>query len=325
MELLLDVCGLSLEVLSRGGYCKAIENVSFQIGKGETVGLVGESGCGKSLTALSIMGLLPETAKTDAGRIDFRGRDLLALNEDEKCTVRGKDISIVFQEPMTALNPLVPVGKQIAETYMLHHPCSRAVARKEAISMMQQVGLSRASSLYWEYPHQLSGGMKQRIVICMALINRPALLIADEPTTALDVTIQFQILELIKKLNKTLSTAILFISHDLGVVREVCSRILVMYAGYIVEEGRTQDVLENPMHPYTKQLLDAIPTAQKRGRPLYSIPGIVAPLNKRKKHPCPFSDRCAIAIDSCFSAVPELKRYGERKVRCFLLGGVSFG
>ncbi|SHH96906.1 peptide/nickel transport system ATP-binding protein [Sporobacter termitidis DSM 10068] len=320
MEQLLDIQGLSVEVLNGGRYYKAVEQVGFQIGKGETVGLVGESGCGKSLTALSIMGLLPETARA-GGRVLFRGRDLLSLTEEEKCVFRGRDISIVFQEPMTALNPLVPVGRQIAEAFLLHHTGSRAEAREAAIGMMRQVGLSRAPSLYWEYPHQLSGGMKQRVVICMALINRPALLIADEPTTALDVTIQFQILELIRQLNRTLSATVLFISHDLGVVKEVCSRLLVMYAGLIVEEGGTEDVLRHPMHPYTRQLLASIPTAQNRGRDLYSIPGAVAPLDKRKPDVCPFSDRCAQASAVCFSAAPALRGLNGRRVRCFLAGG----
>ena len=322
MEHILDVSELSVEVKSNRHYYKAVDKADFIIEKGETVGLVGESGCGKSLTSLSIMGLLPESAKT-AGRILFHGRDLLSLSEEEKCSIRGREISIVFQEPMTALNPLVPVGKQIAEAFLQHNKVSRAAAMETAVDMMCQVGLSRAPSLYWEYPHQLSGGMKQRVVICMALINRPELLIADEPTTALDVTIQFQILELLKRLNRTLSTAVLFISHDLGIVREVCTRLLVMYAGYIVEEGATKDVLEKPLHPYTKQLLASVPTAQKRGRELYSIPGIIAPLYKRRRDACPFSDRCAVAAAGCYSAVPVLRSYGNRKVRCFLAGGES--
>ncbi len=321
MEKILDIQELTVEVKHDGSYYKALEHVSFQLGKGEMVGLVGESGCGKSLTSLSVMGLLPEAAKITSGRILFHDKDLLAMPEDEKCDLRGKDISIVFQEPMTALNPLIPVGKQIAEAFLTHHAVSKKAAKDAAIQMMQQVGLSRAQSLYSEYPHQLSGGMKQRIVIAMALINHPGLLIADEPTTALDVTIQFQILELIKQLNHTLTTTVLLISHDLGIVREVCSRIIVMYAGFIVEEGDTQEVLHRPLHPYTRQLLASIPTAQKRGSELYSIPGVVTPLHKRKASRCPFSDRCAETCESCFVSVPMLKEINGRKVRCFLTGG----
>jgi peptide/nickel transport system ATP-binding protein len=325
MERILDVQDLTIEVLNNGRYYKAVDYISLQINKGEMVGLVGESGCGKSLTALSIMGLLPETAKTTTGRILFHGKDILSFTEEAKNKMRGSDISIVFQEPMTALNPLVPVGKQISESFLSHHTENKAAARDAAIHMMQLVGLSRAQSLYWEYPHRLSGGMKQRIVIGMALINHPELLIADEPTTALDVTIQYQILELIKQLNSTLSTSVLFISHDLGLVREVCSRVIVMYAGSVVEEGSTKDVLNNPLHPYSRQLLASIPTPQKRGQELYSIPGTIAPLGKRRSNACPFCDRCAQAFSDCFISVPELKRLDGRKVRCLLTGGESVG
>ncbi len=321
MEKILDIQELTVEVKHNGSYYKALEQVSFQLGKGEMVGLVGESGCGKSLTSLSVMGLLPEAAKITSGQILFHDKDLLAMPEDEKCGIRGRDISIVFQEPMTALNPLIPVGKQIAEAFLTYHAVSKKAAKDAAIQMMQQVGLSRAQSLYSEYPHQLSGGMKQRIVIAMALINHPGLLIADEPTTALDVTIQFQILELIKRLNQTLTTTVLLISHDLGIVREVCSRIIVMYAGFIVEEGDTQEVLHRPLHPYTRQLLASIPTAQKRGSELYSIPGVVTPLHRRKASRCPFSDRCAATRENCFTSVPMLKEVNGRKVRCLLTGG----
>lgn len=321
MEHILDVQNLTVEFPGNHA-CKALDAVSFQLNRGEIVGLVGESGCGKSLTSLSIIGLLPETARISAGSIHFRDLDLAMLSENEMCDIRGKDISIVFQEPMTALNPLMPVGEQIAEAFLQHRGGKKSDARTAALEMMRQVGLSRADSLFWEYPHQLSGGMKQRIVIAMALINRPELLIADEPTTALDVTIQYQILELIKQLNRSFSTTVLLVTHNLGVVREICSTVIVMYAGYIVEEGEVREVLSNPLHPYTRQLLASIPTPEKRGSPLYSIPGVVAGLDKRKAKACPFCDRCDKAEQKCREAVPELKNSdGSRKVRCFFAGG----
>lgn len=320
MEHLLDVEGLTVEIRIRGHAYRALDSVGFRLDRGEIVGLVGESGCGKSLTALSVIGLLPEAARVGAGEIRFRGADLVEWTEARMCGLRGKDISIVFQEPMTALNPLMPVGRQIAEAF-LQHGGSKSEARAAALRVMKQVGLSRPDSLYWEFPHQLSGGMKQRVVIAMALINRPALLIADEPTTALDVTIQYQILELIKQLNRSLSTAVLLISHDLGVVREVCSRVIVMYAGFIVEEGGVGEVLRRPLHPYTRQLLESIPTPQKRGRPLYTIPGVVAALDQRPAGVCPFCGRCARARPRCREAVPRLTEQNGRKVRCFFAGG----
>ncbi len=303
---------------------KALEQVSFTAEKGEIIGLVGESGCGKSLTSLSIMGLLPENAVC-SGQIEIGGKEFLSLPEEEKCAIRGKEISMIFQEPMTALNPLVPVGRQIAETYAVHHSCTRAKANGEALLIMKKVGLSRAGSLFHEYPHQLSGGMKQRIIIAMALINSPGLLIADEPTTALDVTIQLQILELIKGLNKEFSSTVLLISHDLGVVKEICTRVLVMYGGFIVEEGGTAEILGGPLHPYTQKLLFSIPSASRKGQPLHSIPGIVAPLSKRREGCCPFCDRCSEAKEICFQAVPEIQTIGTRRVRCHLAGGEMIG
>lgn len=322
MEQILGIENLTVEFHSGSQAFQALDGVSFQLNRGEIAGLVGESGCGKSLTSLSAIGLLPDTAHIVAGHIRFHGLDLTALSESEWCDIRGRDISMVFQEPMTALNPLIPVGKQVAEAFSQHGGGKGNAAREAALNMMRQVGLSRADSLYWDYPHQLSGGMKQRIVIAMALINHPALLIADEPTTALDVTIQYQILRLIQQMNQSLSTTVLLVSHDLGVVREICSRIIVMYAGFIVEEGGVDEVLSRPMHPYTRQLLASIPTAEKRGRPLYTIPGVVAPLDKRKTGDCPFCNRCASARPACRGTVPQLKNLeGGRKVRCLFSEG----
>ncbi len=316
---LLEVRDLSVEITTLAGRFKALADVDMRLPKGEMVGLVGESGCGKSLTSLAIVGLLPAAGRVSAGHILFEGRELTTLTEEQLCQVRGRDISMVFQEPMTALNPLLPVGQQIAEAYWQHGGAGKGKQQAEAaaLSMMEQVGLSRVQSLYWEYPHQLSGGMKQRIVIAMALVNRPILLIADEPTTALDVTIQHQILELMGNLSRSLSTTVLLISHDLGVVREVCRRVIVMYAGYVVEQGEVDAVLARPLHPYTQKLLDSIPTPDKKGRPLYTIPGVVAPLAKRKTGCCSFSDRCHKADEKCRTQLPPLEEKGARQVRCF--------
>ncbi|MGB8454097.1 MAG: ABC transporter ATP-binding protein [Anaerocolumna sp.] len=323
MDELLIVKGLTVEIVGKHECHRVLNDVSFSLHKSEIVGLVGESGCGKSMTALSVMGLLPGAARVRAGYVQYGGRNLLSLSEEMLCKTRGKDISIIFQEPMTALNPIMPVGTQISEAYLTHnHGAAGLIAKNAALEMMRQVGLSRAESLYWEYPHQLSGGMKQRIVIAMALINRPDVLIADEPTTALDVTIQYQILRLMKELSASLNTAIMLVSHDLGIVREMCDRIIVMYAGYVVEEGKTKEVLADPKHPYTKQLLASIPTVQKRGQELYSIPGTVAPLQMRKSGVCPFAERCANACDACNKELPALTLYGGRKVRCLMKGGV---
>lgn len=323
MKNMLEIKDLCVNIQNNGHSDTALEQVSFTAQKGEMVGLVGESGCGKSLTALSIMGLLPENAVC-TGQIKIRDKEFLNLSEEEKCNVRGRDVSMIFQEPMTALNPLISVGRQIAEAYAWHHNCTGAKADAEALLIMKKVGLSRAESLFYDYPHQLSGGMKQRIIIAMALINSPGVLIADEPTTALDVTIQLQILELIKRLNREFSSTVLLISHDLGVVKEICTRVLVMYGGFIVEEGSTADILEGPLHPYTQKLLSSIPAASRKGQPLYSIPGIVPQLDKRRKGACPFCDRCSEAVEICFRSVPEIQTFGTRRVRCFL-GGDRIG
>lgn len=321
MAPILDIRNLSVEIAMNGRYYKALDSVSFILNKSEMVGLVGESGCGKSLTALSVIGLLPEAARVASGKILYRGADLLTLSEKGQCLVRGKEISMVFQEPSTALNPLIPVGVQIAESLLTHQRISRLAAKEAAVEGMRSVGLSRPDALYWEYPHQLSGGMKQRVVIAMALINKPALLLADEPTTALDATIQHQILQLIARLNQSLNTSVLLVSHDLGIVHELCSRVLVMYAGFVVEEGPTAEVLRHPLHPYTQKLLDAIPSADKRGKELYSIPGIVMPLQKRINGACPFAQRCSYTKPICNEGVPELKTLHTRRVRCVLAGG----
>lgn len=316
MDNQLRIEDLTVEIKNQNRYYKALDGITFQAKEGEIVGLVGESGCGKSLSSLAIMRLLPQAARVSAGQICLGETDLLKLSEEEMCGIRGADISMIFQEPMTALNPLITVGKQIEEAYLLHHPGEKSKAVEKAKEMMKKAGLSRVDKLYREYPHQLSGGMKQRIVIAMALINHPKLIVADEPTTALDVTIQYQILELLRELNKEFRSTILFISHDLGVVKELCSRIIVMYAGNIVEEGSTEEILQNPMHPYTKGLLESIPTPQKKGEVLYNIPGIVEPLAKRSQTGCVFAKRCPNAKAECQTRKPEIQKIESRRVGC---------
>ncbi|GAA0376352.1 ABC transporter ATP-binding protein [Paenibacillus motobuensis] len=301
----------------------ALQDISFQVGEKEVVGIVGESGCGKSLTSLSVMGLLPGTAKMTKGQIVMDGLEVSGLTPEAWCEIRGKQVSMIFQDPMTALNPLVPIGKQIAETLFIHSAVTKKEAKERALELMTKVGLSRVKQLYNDYPHQLSGGMRQRVMIAMALICNPRLLIADEPTTALDVTIQAQILQLLRDINETMGTAMIFISHDLGVIREVCDRVLVMYAGYIVEDAPVQRILEEPKHPYTRGLLQCIPDIGKRGQPLYTIPGRVPPITERPGG-CPFAGRCAHAMPECREHVPQLEQVAEQhQVRCHLYSGAG--
>lgn len=296
----------------------ALQQISFKVEEKETVGIVGESGCGKSLTSLSVMGLLPETAAMTKGGIVLDGKPMEPASPEGWSTVRGKQVSMIFQNPMSALNPLMPVGKQIAEMAMTHLSVSKQEAKRLATEMMAKVGLSRVERLYGDYPHQLSGGMMQRIMIAMALICSPKLLIADEPTTALDVTIQAQILDLLRDMNRSMGTAILFISHDLGVIREVCDRVIVMYAGYIVEDAPVAEILDHPKHPYTAGLLQSLPGADKRGRTLYTIPGRVPPIVDRRPG-CPFAGRCPSASDLCESVTPDLMQAAaHHQVRCHL-------
>ncbi|MNW25973.1 Oligopeptide transport ATP-binding protein OppD [compost metagenome] len=298
----------------------ALNNVSLQIRRGEVLGIVGESGCGKSLTSLSIMGLLPDTAQMTHGQLHLGDRNLGGLTEEAWQMIRGKQISMIFQDPMTALNPLMQVGKQIAETLRTHTRVPTAEARQAALDIMRLVGLSRVEQLYDEYPHRLSGGMRQRIIIAMALICKPQLLIADEPTTALDVTIQAQILDLLRELNRETGTAILLISHDLGVIREICQRVIVMYAGYVVEDAPTEVIIRSPKHPYTQGLLQSLPDVAKRNQALYTIPGRVPPLDGRGPG-CPFAGRCQHATPMCKTTVPPLEEAADgHQVRCHLYG-----
>ncbi|MDD3212963.1 MAG: ABC transporter ATP-binding protein [Eubacteriales bacterium] len=294
----------------------AVTDSSFTVQSGEILGIVGESGCGKSISSLAIMGLLPPTARVTKGSMRINDQEITDFSPKALAPLRGSTLSMIFQEPMTALNPLIPVGKQVQEVYETHHHASKKEAYEKTLDMMRKVGLSRVEKLYKDYPHQLSGGMRQRIVIAIALINKPEIVIADEPTTALDVTIQAQILDLLKKLNEEDHTSALFISHDLGIIRTLCSRAVIMYAGYIVEEGAVADLFQHPLHPYTRGLLDSIPTSGKKGKPLYSIEGIVPPLFARDHTGCCFKDRCTHRCDICNTQTPALTEVDGRKVRC---------
>lgn len=306
MSNLLELNNLKMSFYTYAGEVQALRGVSFTLDQGEVIGIVGESGSGKSVTSLSIMGLLPPAAKIKGGSINFNGRDLLALSPAQMQQIRGNEISMVFQDPMTSLNPVYTVGNQIMEPLMLHQHLSRAQAQKKAVEMLALTGIPDPEQRFDQYPHEFSGGMRQRAMIAMALSCQPRLLIADEPTTALDVTIQAQILALMKDLKEHFNTSIIMITHDLGVVAQLCSRILVMYGGIIVEEGRTWDIFHNPQHPYTWGLLQSVPDIRKldQGR-LIPIDG--QPPDLLLPPPgCPFWPRCQYAMRICAEIKPEL-------------------
>ncbi len=317
-EPLLDVRGLSTQLALEEGPVLAVEDVSFQLPAGGTLGVVGESGCGKSLTALSVLRLLPEpTARVVAGQVRFQGEDLLALSEEQMRRRRGRHLSMVFQEPMTSLNPLYAVGAQIGEGLRLHQGLSRSAAREQAVELLRQVGIPAPEQRVDSHPHQLSGGMRQRVMIAMALACGPHLLIADEPTTALDVTIQAQILELLKRLQAERHMAVLLITHDLGVVAGQCDAVVVMYAGRVVERAPVKALFRHPAHPYTLGLLRSIPSLPEAGAPgmrprLKTIPGMVPGL-RQVRGGCRFRERCERALDVCARVEPvlELKRDGQ--------------
>jgi peptide/nickel transport system ATP-binding protein len=296
---LLEVSGLRVYFRVEGGVLKAVDGVSFHIAAGETLGLVGESGCGKSVTAYSILQLVPvPPAEYAGGEIRFRGENLLALNEDGMRRVRGNLISMVFQEPMSSLNPILTIGDQVTEAILEHEKRSRREAREVAIEMLRRVGIPSPETRFREYPHQLSGGMKQRAVIAMALVCRPQLLIADEPTTALDVTIQAQILDLLGELRREFDMSVLLITHDLGVVAETCDRVAVMYAGKVVEYAPVVELFERPKHPYTHGLFRSLPMLSEKKETLRVIPGAVpSPLDFPTG--CRFRNRCPMARDVC--------------------------
>ncbi|ETT88740.1 ABC transporter ATP-binding protein [Viridibacillus sp. FSL R5-0477] len=317
---LLRVRGLQTTFFTDDGEIPAVDNINFSVREGEILGIVGESGCGKSVSALSIMGLVPSPpGKITDGQIEFDGKDLTKLSQKEMRKVRGKDIAMIFQEPMTSLNPLFTIGNQLMEAILIHHKdWSKKQARNRAIEMMKLVGLPRAEELIKEYPHQLSGGMRQRVMIAMALVCDPKVLIADEPTTALDVTIQAQILQLMKDLNERLNTAVIMITHDLGVVAETCERVVVMYGGQVVEEGPVKLLFNDPQHPYTKGLIQSVPDMRFKKQRLYSIPGNV-PKPGSVRTGCRFAARCEFAFEQCRVENPNLYQTSpEHKTRCFL-------
>jgi peptide/nickel transport system ATP-binding protein len=310
MEGLLRVNNLSIGIRNVHNEKKvlgAVDNISFDIKSGEILGIVGESGAGKTLTALSIPGLLGTHMEVTGGSIIFSGRNLLSCPEKELQAIRGKEISMIFQEPFSSLNPLVKVGAQIAETLELHGEKDRALAESKAEELMERLGLPESKKLALTYPHRLSGGMCQRVMIALAVIGRPRLLIADEPTTALDSDTQAQILALLKEINKTMGTSILFISHDLEVIKDLCGRVLVMYSGRILEEGNTDEVFFHPAHEYTRCLLNSVPDRVKKGMDLAAIPGKIPSLEEGRPQGCPFHPRCGKAMPRCAEEFPPAR------------------
>jgi peptide/nickel transport system ATP-binding protein len=303
---LLAVENLSVSFATDSGRVNVVEDVSFEVPAGKTVGLVGESGCGKSVSAMTIMRLLPSPpSRIEGGRVMFDGKDLAQLPEAEMQAVRGDRIGMIFQEPMTSLNPTLTIGFQIAEVLRRHRGMGAKMARVWSVNVLKQVGIGGADRRLDQYPHQLSGGLRQRVMIAMALVCRPALVIADEPTTALDVTIQAQILDLLRRLQHDMGMAILLITHDLGVVAEMCEDVFVMYAGRIVERAAVMDLFKAPRHPYTAGLLAASPRRTARGMRLTTIPGMVPAPGKRGTG-CNFADRCARVLDRCRTERPPL-------------------
>ncbi len=318
MSHLLEVSGLTTVFDLPNGPATAVDGVSFAIREGETLGLVGESGSGKSVTALSLLRLVQPPGRIAAGRITFKGRDLMSLQETEMQRVRGADIALIFQEPMTALNPVFTVGQQIGEALRVHGRTTRAGARHEAIRLLTAVRIPDAPLRVDDYPHQLSGGMRQRVMIAIAIACKPALVIADEPTTALDVTIQAEILDLLREMKQSLHLSLLLVTHDLGVIAETADRVAVMYAGRIVEQGPVREIFRNPQHPYTRGLLASMPGGA-RGTRLRAIEGSV-PLLGALPAGCAFHPRCPDRFAPCSTRVPgDYAATPEHSARCFLL------
>ncbi len=316
--MLLSVKNLSTEFPVKKGIVRAVEDVSFDVDQGEILAIVGESGSGKSVTSLSIMGLLAEPGHVASGSLEFEGKDLATLSEKQYRELRGNDMAMIFQEPMTSLNPVYRVGNQIVEAIRTHEKVSKAEAKDRAVDLLRKVGIPSPEARINDYPHQMSGGMRQRVMIAMALACNPKLLIADEPTTALDVTIQAQILDLLRRLRDDTGMAVLLITHDLGVVSETADRVVVMYCGQVVEEAEVRTLFDHPMHPYTLGLLKSIPRLEDDdSKRLYMIKGMVP--NPLEMPPgCHFSDRCDSCMDICRTKVPELVDVDGHKVRCFL-------
>ncbi|MGB2939422.1 MAG: ABC transporter ATP-binding protein [Candidatus Dormiibacterota bacterium] len=316
---ILEVKNLKTNFFTDDGVVQAVRDVSFDLYPGETLGIVGESGCGKSVTALSLMGLVQPPGKVVDGQVLFQGEDLLKLSSEEMREIRGRDIAMIFKDPLSSLNPVLKVGYQVEEAMLAHHKFKRNQAEPRTVSLMDQVRIPGAKTRVDDYPHQFSGGMRQRVMIAMGLSNEPEILIADEPTTALDVTVQAQILELLRDLNRELRTSIMLITHNLGVVAGICSRVIVMYAGQIVEEGPVNQIFENPQHPYTWSLLRSLPRidASRHDR-LRSIEGLPPDLIKPPQG-CAFHPRCPFRVEKCFTVDPPLEQVeANQRAACWV-------
>ena len=314
----LEIRGLNSYFFTEKGVAPAVDGLDLDIPKGKIIGLVGESGCGKSMTAKSIMGLLKYPGRVAGGSIRFEDQDLTRLSDKELRKICGNDISMIFQEPMTSLNPVLKVGRQVRETLLVHNPTmSKAEAKQRVVEMFQRVGIPEEEKRYDCYPHELSGGLRQRVMIAMAMVCKPKLLIADEPTTALDVTIEAQILRLMKELRDETGMSVLIITHNMGVVAEICDYVYVMYAGKIMEQAETFELFDHTMHPYTKGLLDSIPRIGQNAERLHTIPGVVPNLLHLSQG-CPFSNRCEYATDQCRTEKAQLHPVApDHQVRCF--------
>ena len=320
MDEILKVEGLKTSFMTSSGEVQAVRGVSFGVRKGEILGIVGESGSGKSVTSMTILRLLADTARIKEGAIRFEGQDLTKVSEKEMRAIRGQKIAMIFQDPMSSLNPLVPVGKQVAEIMKIHHPEMKPEQLKQrTLELFEQVRIPEAAKRLRSYPHEFSGGMRQRVMIAMALANRPDLLIADEPTTALDVTIQDQILKQLRSLQREYGTSIIFITHDLGVVAELCDRVVVMYGGLIMEEAPIEEIFANPLHPYTMGLLASIPGVHKdKSERLQSIAGSPPDMTSPPAG-CPFAPRCPYARNICAAECPPYVQAGGHRAMCWLL------
>jgi peptide/nickel transport system ATP-binding protein len=318
MSAMLDVRDLRLEFKTSRGNLKALNGITFEVQAGEVFGLVGETGCGKTVTGLSILRLLPRSASITGGQVLFEGTDLLGLPQNEIESMRGSKVAMIFQDPSTSLNPVFTIGSQIERVIRQHLPVSKSQASEKTRTVLSAVGLPDVDRIMGSYPHQLSGGMQQRVMIAMALSCKPRLLIADEPTTALDVTIQAQILKLLRDLQKTFDISIILITHNLGVIAQTCDRLAVLYGGRVAEIGLTSEIFNNPQHPYTRGLMSAIPTAEARGKKMTTIPGTV-PSNPGAMIGCTFAPRCEFAIECCTIETPPLYPLGENLASaCFL-------
>ncbi len=317
-NILLEVNNLRTTFYNRGNKIEAVRGISFHVGKSEILGVVGESGSGKSVAMKSILGIVPRNAKIEQGEIFFEGNDLLKVSKKARASIKGKDLAMIFQDPMTALNPLKKIGFHLEEVIIRHKKMNKLDARKIAAEMLEKVGIPMPEKRLDEYPHEFSGGMRQRVLIAMALSCGPKLLIADEPTSALDVTIEAQILELIRDLQKKEKMSVIIITHDLGVVASLCSRIVVMYAGMVMEEGTTREIFYSPKHPYTKALLNSIPKISDAKERLIPIKGTAPSLLNPPKG-CPFAERCEFVMDKCNLELPEYTLFSStQRCMCFL-------